>query len=350
MRREAIALSLLVASFGCDAETDFPISPSADPCSVACDEPTTKTEVAACHSCRCEVAFDDWLPSVEELQCGNAESIVVYHADVSTMESELEIAAPSATQCANPSLFTGSCRQGSKLGRLREGDVAFYWICRDPYLDLDGELVYEDVAAIGHNLRTGATCFWDDVDHSTHDEDLPSFHVADATERARSQFTERVKPADGLACVRCHDHDPFLYTPYLQSIEWESFAANDGPYSLVGLEPAPRPTGIEHLVSSEAAPCTACHRIGSAGTCDRFVRDAFATDKASAYQLDVLEAAEPGSSHWQLAYWMPSADLAVADFADWLSTFGGAREHILACCESPGEDVDGCEWAPVPAE
>ena len=346
MRHRYIGVVLLASLPGCDPGTEASGSLRPDACDIACEGPTTETEIAACHSCQCKVAFDDWLPTVDDLQCGNAEPIVVYHAS----DAVLETAAPSATHCANPSLFTGSCRQGSKLGRIREGDVAFYWICRDPYLDLDGSVIYEDMAAIGHNLRTGATCFWDDVDDTTHDDDLPSFDVADAPEQTRSEFVGRVNPVDGTVCVGCHDHDPFLYTPYLQSTGWESFAAHRGPYSLVDLDGAPRPTGTKHLVSPDAAPCTACHRIGSAGTCERFARDAFASDKASAYQLEVLEAAEPGSAHWQLAYWMPSSEFAVSDFAGWLSTFGNARDHILKCCESPGENVDGCVWEPVPAE
>jgi hypothetical protein len=343
-------LVLLVALCGCDADAGQEDLPPPDACTAACDDPTTETELAACHSCRCKVAFDDWLPPVDELQCGDAEPIVVYRADLSSSDAVLETAGPSATHCANPSLFTGSCRQGSRLGRIREGDVAFYWICRDPYLDLEGSVLYEDVAAIGHNLRTGATCFWDDVDDTTHDDDLPSFDLADVTKPVLEEFVGRVNPVDGSVCVGCHDHDPFLYTPYLQSIEWQSLAADDGPYSLVALEGSLRATGTKHLVSPEAAPCTSCHRIGSAGTCERFALDAFATDKASAYESAVLDAAEPGSSHWQLAYWMPSSDLAIADFAAWLSTFGDAREHILKCCEAPGQDIDGCKWEPVPAQ
>jgi hypothetical protein len=27
-----------------------------------------------------------------------------------------------------------------------------------------------------------------------------------------------------------------------------------------------------------------------------------------------------------------------------------AAEHILACCESPGQNVGDCRWEPVPAE
>jgi hypothetical protein len=30
--------------------------------------------------------------------------------------------------------------------------------------------------------------------------------------------------------------------------------------------------------------------------------------------------------------------------------FGAARDHVLACCETPGEDVGTCRWEPISAE
>jgi hypothetical protein len=333
-----------------DGSTGEP--PALDACADACFDLTSEAGVAVCHACRCKAAFDDWLPSTDELQCENAEPIVTYHAELSDDGHALGPAPIGSTQCANPALLTGSCLQGSKLGRADRGDVTVYWICRDPYLDLDGSVIYEDMAVIGHNTRTGATCFWDDVNDVTHEDDAPPLDLLEATEEDRARSIEVFKYNDGSSCVTCHDHDPFLYTPYLQSTSWASVAADKGPYHLVDLHGVPRSTGVMHLVSPQADACTSCHRIGSENTCSYFAPDSLGVHKIDAYEPEVHAATEPGSPHWSLAYWMPSetATPAVADFADWEAMFAEARDHVLRCCEAPGIDGDGCQWAPVPVE
>lgn len=335
------------ASTGDDTTGD---AGTVDACADACTDLGTQAGVALCHSCRCKTAFDGWLPSTDELQCSNAETIVTYHATLSELEYELEPSPPSAVRCANPSLLTDSCRQGSKLGHITHEDVSMYWVCRDPYLDFDGSVIYEDMAVIGHNRRTGATCFWDDINDVMHDNDAPPLDLAEATEAERARSIDLFTYTDGSSCVSCHDHDPFLYTPYLQSTNWQSVAADKGPYHLVRLSGVPRSTEVSHIVSPEAAPCTSCHRLGSKNTCSFFAPDAFATHKIDAYEAELRAAAEPGSPHWPLAYWMPDGAQAVEEFEDWEAMFGAAREHVLGCCEAPGISRDGCEWAPVPVE
>lgn len=321
-----------------------------DPCARACTDIVDPVGAATCHSCRCKVAFDDWLPSPDELQCAHAEPIVTYKAQLAETDFELAPAPPGATHCANPSLLTGSCRQGSKLGQLTHGDTSFYWVCRDPYLDYDGTVLYQDMAIIGHNLRSGATCFWDDIDHVIHEDDAPALDLSEATEEEIARSAELLPHNDGSGCVTCHDHDPFIYTPYLQSTDWRSVAADKGPYHLVTLDGPPRATEVMHLVSPPAAPCTRCHRLGSDNTCSYFAPDSLGMLKISAYESEVREAAEPGSPHWRLAHWMPGEAEALTDFADWEAMFGEARDHVLDCCEAPGIDGNGCQWAPVPAE
>lgn len=329
-------------------ETDAP--PTTDPCADACLDLATPEGGALCHSCRCKIALDDWLPSTDELQCSHGEPIVTYHAELSETDYTLVPTAPGATHCANPSLLTGSCRQGSTLGQLTHGDVSMAWICRDRYLDYDGTVLYHDMAVIGHNRRTGATCFWDDVNDVIHEDDAPPLDLLEASEEERARAIEQFPYNDGSRCISCHDHDPFVYTPYLQSTPWQSLAASKGPYHLVGLDGVPRSTGVMELVSPEASPCTSCHRIGSNQTCGFFAPDALAAHKGSLYESQVHAAAEPGSPHWPLAYWMPGAPHAFDDFAQWESTYGDARAHILKCCETPGVDGDGCQWRPVPVE
>ncbi len=322
----------------------------ADACAAACVDTQSLGGASLCHSCRCKVAFDDWLPSVDELQCANGVSIVSYNAELSDTDHVLDPTPPGEHRCANPSLLTGSCRQGSKLGQITHDDVSFYWICRDPYLDYDGSVLYDDMAIIGHNMRSGATCFWDDVDDVIHEDDAPPLDLLEASEEERARSVELFHYNDGSNCITCHDHDPFIYTPYLQSTEWRSVAADKGPYHVVGLDGRPRSTGIMHLVSERADACTSCHRLGSDNTCSYFAPDSLGIKKNDSYDSQVHQAAEPGSPYWRLAHWMPGGTEELADFVDWDAQYGDARAHVLECCESPGVDVGDCRWAPVPVQ
>ncbi len=319
-------------------------------CTESCIDVASNAGIALCYSCRCKAAFDNWLPGPDEVQCSEATPIISYHADLSGPEIVLAPSLPDATDCANPSLLTGSCRQGSKLGQLQHGDVMLRWICRDPYLDLNGEVLYEDMGLVGQNVRTGVTCFWDDIDDVTHDDDMPPLDLMEASDQERARHQEVFYFTDGDSCKECHDHDPFIYTPYLQSTDWITVAAAKSPYSLVNLNGTGRATGNFHLVSPQANACLACHRIGSQNTCESFVRDSLGLNKDAPYEQQVRDAAQPGSPHWKLAYWMPTVAAPVADFATWVGLFGVARDHILACCAAPGRDIGDCLWEPVPAE
>lgn len=321
-----------------------------DACASACADLDDRAGVATCHACRCKDAFDDWLPSVDELQCAHGVPIVTLHAELTDTDYALEPSPPGATRCANPSLLTGSCQQGSKLGQLTHGDVSVYWICRDPYLDYDGSILYGDMAVIGHNMRSGATCFWDDIDDVIHEDDAPPLDLLEASEEERVRSVELFQYNDGSTCVTCHDHDPFIYTPYLQSTGWRSIAADKGPYHLVTLERTPRPTGIMHLVSPQASACTSCHRLGSDNTCSYFAPNSLARLQTNAHEAQIHEAAEPGSPAWRLAHWMPGPVEDIATLSDWEATYGDARDHVLECCGSPGVDTGDCQWAPVPVE
>lgn len=100
-------------------------------------------------------------------------------------------------------------------------------------------------------------------------------------------------------------------------------------------------------MSPRAAACTGCHRLGSAKTCTTLAPDALGAAKDPNYEPSIVDAMQPGSPHWRLAYWMPDAT-SIADFEQWQATYADARAHILACCDAPAENVGDCEWAAAP--
>lgn len=318
-------------------------------CTDACIDTTSDPGIALCYSCRCKAAFDNWLPTPDQVQCATADPIVTYHAELGAEDYELVPVDGDPTACANPSLLTSSCAEGSRLGQLRHGDVMLRWICRDPYDD-GGRALYSDMGLIGQNTRTGVSCFWDDIDNVTHDDDLPNLDLLEASDEELAHHLSVFYFTNGESCTACHDHDPFIYTPYLESTGWTSVSLDKGPYSLVDLAGAGQAVPAMHLVSPQATMCTACHRIGSGNTCGVFVRDAVALDNGAAYEQSVRDAAMPGSPHWKLAYWMPGDTVILPDFDLWAMAFGSAAQHVVSCCNSPGQAVGDCLWEPIPAQ
>lgn len=328
-------------------------------CTDACADTTDAAGVAICYACRCRQAMDGWLPSHEELQCSQADEIVIYRADLSGAAPELvpvDEAAPA--DCANPSLLTWSCQAGSRLGRIEHDDVSVRWICRDPY-DAGGERRYADVGSILHNRRTGATCWFDDNDEVTGEDDFPDLDLEHAGEANLALYLDNFYYTEGDYCTECHDNDPFIYTPYLRSLEWLTGTYALGPYALVrpdGVSAAvSEAAGTQHLVGEEVAPCTQCHRISSAGSCDFLVSDSMGLVKEpETYEPAILDATDPESPAWTLAYWMPGTTPLrpevppMAALDDWLGLYAAARDRIVQCCEDPGVDGPGCTWEPIP--
>lgn len=318
-------------------------------CTEACADLATDAGAAVCYACRCKAAMDGWLPSTAELQCSLADEIEIYTADVSGPETVLAPAAADATQCVNPSLLYDSCQPGSRLGQIQHDDVFFKWICRDPY-EVDGQVVYADAGAIAYNAATGASCWWDDVDNVTGDDDWPSLDLMDGDADNLARHLETFYYTEGDSCTSCHDNDPYVYTPYLQSQAWPVLSPHAlGPYSHVRLDGTLDATANVHLVSPEVQPCTMCHRLSAAGSCDFLAADSLGQNKdLYAYDPAVIEASDPQSPHWRLAYWMPGEPPEVPTYAQWLATFGAARDRIDECCANPGVSTASCEWAPIP--
>lgn len=322
-------------------------------CSVFCADTTTDANIPRCYACRCKAAMDGWLPSPEELQCSRGEAIVTYTTDA---EGSLTPVEDDAASCTNPSLLYGTCTPGGTLGQLSHGDVSVKWICRrysygDDYNDPNAP--YDDVGAILYNARTGASCWFDDMDGTgLAGDNWPDMDLTrpDADVEAWTSFFYHT---DGEGCVGCHDNDPFIYTPHLSAVAWTSGAWTSGRYRLTELNGGLKRSGARHLVSPEAAPCTSCHRITSNQTCASWAPDSVGAAKGYGHQDLVVEAAnDPESPLWQLGTWMPPDP--GTDPQAWRDDYGAAVALVTACCRHPGVDKpateksQACVWEDIP--
>ena len=205
------------------------------------------------------------------------------------------------------------------------------------------------MGAILYNARTGASCWFDDVDAVTTDDNVPDLDLMEAGEDNLAQFVERFYFTDGDSCTRdCHDADPFLYTPFFAGIEWQNGPHALGPHTRVALDGSLAPIDATHLVSPEVVACRACHRLGSAGGCDFLSPDAMGDAKTAVHDPAIIDAMDPSSPDWSLAYWMPNVPISSLD--QWMDMYGAAKERLTECCANPGVDSASCDWEPIPAQ
>ncbi len=333
-----------------DRDTHTETEPEPVDCTDPCADTTTDAGYARCYACRCKAAMDGWLPGPEELQCGEGAPIEVYVADAQGTLDEVD---EGVDACANPTLLYGTCAPGGTLGQLQHKDVHAKWICRRNTARDDPDAPYDDVGLILYNERTGASCWFDDMDATGLGPDnWPAMDLTrpDADVDAWLRF---FYVTDGDGCVGCHDNDPFVYTPYLQSVGWRSGPWVFGSFQRVTLDGSLVSTGASHLVSPEAAACTSCHRITSSNTCATWAPESIGAYKGGGYQAHVAQAAgDLDSPLWHLGTWMPPSP--GTDGHAWHARNGAAAALVTACCLQPGVDqpatgdTPACTWEPVP--
>jgi hypothetical protein len=207
-------------------------------------------------------------------------------------------------RCDDPALLDGSCDPdayvGHFVGRHADGtprpEVEYAFLCRNRSF-VPG---FENVAMIGHNRETGATCFWETA---TMDGVFPSPSSPD-TPTHGSRLPVNVITTPG-GCEACHVADPWIHSPWIDGARRPDgspivpIPGPDEPYRVLTTEPLedvafPAPRGNA---------CLGCHRVDCTVLADAVGPDG----------------------------WMPPAGLpSMEEDAD----------QLLACCDDP--DAEGC--------
>jgi hypothetical protein len=325
------SVALLVCAGACAREPKAPLR-AATRCERACAATDDEREQTVCHACRCKEALGE-LPPPEAMTCVRGTEIPIYRLEGGRVVETKEL----GVTCKNPALIevmpaNQACTPGSRLGQVVTGTAIYRFMCRRAP---DGA-AYDDIGIIGHNPKTGATCFWTALDEKRTDGVIPALDVSDGDPKKLDALAQSMQLAyEGDKCVSCHDGDPFLYTPHLEGVwRWDTDVYRFGPYKQVRLAGPPTPVAHKHLVSDEASPCTTCHRIADGRTCDTFVpSSAGIVDEDLPYQPELMRSRA-------LARWMPHPP------GTWGPAQDAAVAHIRTCCASP--DAPTCRWAPIP--
>ncbi len=210
--------------------------------------------------------------------------------------------------------------------------------------------VFNDIAIIGSNPRTGKTCFFQNKENIGNDGSRVT-HPGDV---ARSSAIWPATPSS-YCTKNCHAADAFVHSPWIDQAkrrdgkpivpmmgehpDWH-ISALDAPYKLVN-GPAQGFEVGKQLVSEDAAPCTTCHRVAGKAFAE-FAE--WSTGEGEAYYGKITDSYKT----FEKSHWMPLRldGLTAETFPT--SKWGVAVKHIRTCMDNAS--AEGCEFADVPQE
>lgn len=297
------------------------------------------------HAEECEVALGP-VPGFDCLGDGQEMPITIEGArppDASWTRAMLE------GTCDRPVMLQATCIPWSRVGRMQgttasgapDPDVDWVFTCRRAGLDggPTGGL-YDDIAMIGHRRSTGATCFFQAFPTAPRTT-MPSPAASDA-----ASIWIPPGATAGIACIRCHDADPWVHSPYIDQVRnpddpsrpyVPEGGALDAPYHVVGQAFSGWPRPLEQI-RPDGNACVGCHRIGTGDSSGMFLRYAAGGE----HRMPVSQLA----SAWPTSHWMPPGP-GVPDEATWDAVYAESVRQLVTCRAQP--EAPGCGRTAIPS-
>ncbi len=244
----------------------------------------------------------------------------------------------------------GFCKPWARIGRLKTGpdsEAALvcrrYWSPQYPAIEGPNDPVFNDVAIIQHNRKTGETC-WFQALGVRYGARVPPPSEAAVPEDVKAREPKAqdagdfwLKPQEvaGINCLTCHDADPWMHSPYARQPKDEG--------GEVWLPSSPRSKYIMlggkfgfsnwpqtySVTPTENGDCVSCHRIGSVSGCENWARDA--GGESTTYPA--FTAKNDFAKAFPRDHWMPTADFDTYDTVDaWKAGIGEGHKAIIDCC------------------
>jgi hypothetical protein len=249
-------------------------------------------------------------------------------------------------------LATGGVQPGPMVATAKN-DRGTHWVllCRkiaDDGKGMTRSTRFNDMAMIGHNPRTGRTCFFQNSIGSGKDgSHVP--HPADV-EKSTSVWSSSVQ---SYCSGTCHAESAFVHSPWIDGAkrqigktivpklgEHPDFQISDlsAPYNIVAADHL----GFalpKQLVSDEVGACNNCHRLAG-NTLDKFARWSTASGEEYFGRMTDL-----GKTFTE-SHWMPARldGLTAETFA--ASEYGTALTFMQRCVTAPQDPA--CRWADIP--
>lgn len=276
--------------------------------------------------------------------------------------------------CDKPEWLFQSCEPGPTVSTAKN-EKGTHWtlLCRstgkrgveDTPEKLLKTKTFNDIAMIGHNPKTGKTCFFQNKIFEGTDGSKVT-HPGDV-EKSRDIWDQ----PKGY-CMGCHSAEAFIHSPWIDGAKRRDgspivpmmgkhpdfeISWNASPFSVVNrkAQADARVGGgswdlPKHLVSEGVEACTTCHRIGGGNGMKRFPMWAVGEEGLDPFTQGTNG---PIKQRWsgqaltfESSHWMPLR-LEGLNADNWpQSKYAKAVEHIKSCAANNA--ASGCEWAEVP--
>jgi hypothetical protein len=232
--------------------------------------------------------------------------------------------------------------------------VQWALLCRKYSIDRAKEKdLFDDVALIGHNQKTGATCFFQALaSEQPHHKALDGAAVPKPSESTADEFWLEPANTAGKRCYSCHDNDPWIHTPYVDQVPAVKKDLKDatGPYKFVS-EPFesswPHPRKFDWAQKAQNE-CIGCHRFGVGNSSNDFT--VYSADRRSSRLDYFFPWITASRKQWPYSHWMPQPmRKGVDDPAKWNTAFEQAYELIRLCQAHPDSKTE-CKTKPVKAQ
>jgi hypothetical protein len=235
--------------------------------------------------------------------------------------------------CDQPALLNngaksdGQCVPYSRILSLTTRSMQVAVMCRQKKIRSADSMKFDEIDVIAHNPASGATCWFQASGTSDHPVD--GAHVASPTVGASDNYWNRPELVVHDGCGKCHDNNPFMYSPFVGQV-WNVMPVDPfGPYFQVdpiGLGFSAWPTDTFSLRDNT---CLGCHRIGREQTCGNL------TLWMSGRDIPI------GADAW--AHRFPGSHTMPPGFAQtvesWNILYGRSIDQVRSCCEKPDQQA-----------
>ena len=315
-------------------------------------------------------------------------------------EDGVEARDRTPMHCDKPDLVDPAfgCVPGGRIRKEVVGDIISMYMCRrlpkPETFPIDSDRTH-NIAAYQFNRATGAVCWFQIRRHTegiAATRLIPPYEAGrvkgDARDKAATElYVEPGRLVRGDACVRCHDSQLFLRTPYVSQAKYSPRATDranavpdittHGRLKHIGLpfaswnrdDAQPFRIRVNPSVYDQAFPltaeeqqdvsggkmegsdaCAACHAIGKSrlehntpgahrGTCNDIIRAW--THPGTLTPVNERWLSESGKKPARL-YWMPPSSATTdAEAAEWPLRFKRAIAAVKRCCEDPELTFNG---------
>jgi hypothetical protein len=230
--------------------------------------------------------------------------------------------------CDRPAMAADNpfpCAPYSRALLLRDDTVQISAYCRQKSVRTATSPYYDEIDVISHSRVNGATCWFRAIAPTS--KGIDGSRVPSPTTAAGAKFWDPPKKTEQGKCVRCHDSDPWMYSPFLgQTNQYPTDPFGYYTNAIGPFKKWPQPKAI----TVRGNNCTSCHRIGNMDTCK--VTMLQATGRAP------IAGADKQAQTYPHSHWMPPGNSNTA--AQWKVTYDKAMRELERCCKNP--NAPGC--------